>query len=188
MIDRKKRREAARYTQPAQNKSPFAWLRLAHTFHAAAVVLHDNANLIPSDSRPFALNAGYSLELLFKGLLVQDNKPIPTGRTGHDLVALSELVGLSMSEEQNVTLATFSEVIVWLGRYPAPNQEGRWDHYHDVIYEKNVIRELELVEGQTTYSVRANPATFANWDNYNRIWSIGSEKVRVPFKTESPLP
>ena len=177
VIDRKKTREKLGYTATSQNKNPTVWFWLARGFRAAAEVLHDNEERIPRNSRPFALNAGYSLELLFKGLIAQKGLGIPSDASGHDLRDLSAKAGVKLTKDQLTTLEEFKEIIVWLGRYPGPNKEERWDHYHDVLLEKNVLRATTTIDGKTVSSVRANPATFSSWENYKRIWDIGFEMV-----------
>lgn len=183
MINRKKTRERLGYTATAQNNNPAVWLWLARGFRAAAEVLRDHQERISGNSRPFALNAGYSLELLFKGLIAQNGKGIPSGKSGHNLLSLSEKAGVRLTKDQLTTLEDFTEIIIWLGRYPGPNEEQRWDHYHDVLLEKNVLRSTTTSEGKTVSSVRANPATFSNWENYKRIWDVGFEMVDARFKT-----
>jgi hypothetical protein len=183
MVDRKKTREKIGYTAAAQNKNPAVWLWLARGFHAAAEVLHDNQERIPGNSRPFALNAGYSLELLFKGLIAQKGLGIPSDASGHDLCGLRAKAGVKLTKDQLTTLQDFKEIVVWLGRYPGPNKEEAWDYYHDVLLQKNELRVSTIVEGKTVGAVRANPATFSNWENYKRIWDIGFGMVDVRFKT-----
>jgi len=63
MIDRKKIREKVGYTLKQQTTSPATWFALAKGFHMAAGLLHEFRERIPSDTRPFALNAALSIEL-----------------------------------------------------------------------------------------------------------------------------
>src|SRR5712691_2511756 len=97
MIDRKKIRETIGYTRERQVANSATWYSLANAFHAAAKVLHDFRDRIPNDSRPFALNAAYSIELVLKGILAQKRAAIPDDGGGHDLCSLcvKAKVGLS---------------------------------------------------------------------------------------------
>ncbi len=169
MADRKRIREIVGYTRAKLNKSPAAWLRLAQSYHTAARLLHHQ---VPNDSRPFVMNAGYSLEQIIKCLLTQQGLEIPEGGGGHDLPALSSAAKVKLSSHQRTTLEEFAEIIVWAGRYPAPTKEGRWNNYQDIIIEKHIIRERKTEGARTSHLARANPATFPNWENYIRTSAL----------------
>lgn len=179
-MDRKKIRAKIGYTAEAQNQKPSTWLWLARGFHNAAEVLHVNADRVTGNSKPFALNAGYSLELLFKCLIAEKGVAIPDDASGHNLGSLSEKAGVQLSKDQLITLEQFTETIVWLGRYPGPKgpkKEAKWDHYQDVLRPKVELRGTMMHEGKSATFVKANPATFSNWENYNSIWDAAIKLV-----------
>jgi HEPN domain-containing protein len=149
------------------SRDPAAWFRLASSFHLAAILLDNHAYQIPDDSRPFALNAALSLELLFKAILAKQAKEIPTN--SHDLKRLCSLAEVQISQHQILTLDMMAEELVWAGRYPAPKQVEKFDNFHDVTMEKHVIR----AQTGNTFSTRANPLTFPTIENYEAIWSAG---------------
>lgn len=176
MIDRKKFRESIGYTQARQSKDYEAWRSLASGYYAATRVLNEHREAIPNDLRPFALNAGLSLELMFKSILAKNKLCIPHGMDGHDLNALSEKAGLKFSSNQKLTLELLTEAIVWSGRYPAPKKEQRWDDYQDRIFEAHVVRQTM----GTVSSAKANPSTFPNWENYSAIWEACLAEFSTP--------
>ena len=120
MIDRKQIREKIGYTRERQTTNAAAWFSLAESYRAAAEVLHECRERIPSDTRPFALNAGLSLELIFKAILAHRSLSIPDGAEGHDLPALAVKAELELTENQKITLELLTETIVWAGRYRGP--------------------------------------------------------------------
>jgi hypothetical protein len=69
MVDWKKYRESIGYTQAKVSKDANAWHRLALGYHAAAQILNELSERIPSDTRPFAFNAALSIELIIKAIL-----------------------------------------------------------------------------------------------------------------------
>jgi hypothetical protein len=167
MIDRKKTRDVVGYTRAEQAVSAEAWFHVANSFHAAAQLLSEFSERVPADSRPFALNAALSLELVFKAILAKRCKPIPEKAGGHDLVRLCKDANVELNAHQHATLEILTETIVWAGRYPTPKNDERWDDYHDRIIEKHVIRS----QRGNVFQVMANPHSFPNWVNYQGIWN-----------------
>lgn len=168
MNDRKRIRETIGYTRDGQVANADAWYSGAKGFRAAAEVLNGYGDRIPGDTRPFAFNAALSLELIFKGILIRRNLPVPDGPSGHDLVSLCAKADVNLSDNQKITLELLSETIVWAGRYPAPKTEKRWNEYQDVIFEKHVIRSST----ENRFSLMANRDTFPDWENYLKIWNV----------------
>lgn len=164
----KRTREILGLTRQRQIANAGGWYSLAKSFHAAAKVLNEFQDRIPSDSRPFAFNAALSVELIFKAVLAQKQLTIPSGQKGHDLRALCTVACVVLNEQQMITLELMTEEIIWAARYPAPNTEERMDDYHDRIFPKHVVRSRTA----NVTSVRANPETFPNWENYTKIWSV----------------
>lgn len=166
MTDRRKIRQIVGYTHKHQTTNANAWYALAKSFHAATEVLQEFQDRIPRDSRPFALNAGFSIELILKSILAKKDIPIPDGADGHNLLSLCERAKVVLSKNQKATLELLAETIVWSGRYPAPKNDRRWDDYQDRILEKHIVRSRK---GNVS-SVVANLDTFPNWENFSKIW------------------
>lgn len=163
-MDWKKYRESIGYTQAQMSKNALAWYGLATSYNRAAELMHEFADRIPKDSRPFAFNAALSLEQILKAILARKNIDIPTKGGGHDLLLLADRASLPVSENQKKTLDLLTATIIWSGRYPAPNKESKWDEYQDFTFEAHVIR--------TSTSTMANRDTFPDWENYSKIWEI----------------
>jgi hypothetical protein len=82
-----------------------------------------------------------------------------------------------VSENQKKTLDLLTSTIVWSGRYPAPNTASKWDEYQDFTFESHVVR---TTVGNVS-TVRANPDTFPNWNNYLKIWNVCiAEYTKIP--------
>jgi hypothetical protein len=167
-MDWKKYRESIGYTQAKMSKDVKAWYSLAVGYNHAAELLHEFADRIPKDTRPFAFNAALSLEQIMKAILARKNIDIPTRGDGHDLLFLSERASLPIGDNQEKTLNLLTATIIWSGRYPAPNSESKWDEYQDFTFESHVIR---TTVGNVS-SVMANRDTFPDWDNYAKIWAM----------------
>ncbi len=79
---------------------------------------------------PATMLFGYSMENLIKGFLVKMHggfenakKNVNAARPNawnHDLAALGEATGFSLSADQKLWLETLTAVITWAGRYPTP--------------------------------------------------------------------
>lgn len=167
MTNKKQIRQITGYTQEQQINNAASWFGLAAGFNAATNLLNEFAERIPSDRRPFALNAGFSLELVFKAVLAKKRIKIPIGASGHDLCELCAIADVKLSVKQMKTLELLTETVVWAGRYPAPTSEKRWDDYQDRVFEKHIERSRT----GNSYFARANPETFPDWENYAKIWN-----------------
>jgi HEPN domain-containing protein len=150
------------------SKDTNAWYNLAIGYHRAAELLNEFCDRIPRDTRPFAFNAALSLEQILKAILARKKIDIPTRGNGHDLLSLSELASLRLSDNQKKTLDLLTATIIWSGRYPAPNSESKWDEYQDFTFESHIIR---TTVGNVS-SVMANRETFPDWNNYEKIWAL----------------
>jgi HEPN domain-containing protein len=170
MVDWKKYRESIGYTQARMSKDAKAWYGLALGYHRAAELLNNFADRIPSDTRPFAFNAALSIELILKAILARKSIGIPNRSGGHDLLALSDIALVSISENQKKTLDLLTATIIWSGRYPAPNSQTKWDEYQDFTFESHIVRETV---GNVS-RVMANRETFPDWNNYFKIWNLCS--------------
>jgi hypothetical protein len=175
-MDRKKARHTAGYTHANQQKSSAAWFGLATSYNAAALVLHGNQDKIPSDSRPFVMNAALSLELILKSILTKRGLPIPHDKGGHNLHLLCSRANVSLSDNQKLTLELLTETLIWAGRYPIPKTEDQWNNYNDLKLEKHVIRGAS----ENVYRVIANRETFPTLENYLKIWEVCVGEFQSP--------
>jgi HEPN domain-containing protein len=168
MINWKKYRESIGYTQAKMSKNAKAWYGLASGYRLAAEILNEFADRIPGDSRQFAFNAALSLELILKAILARKIIDIPNRNGGHDLLCLSDLALVPITDQQRRTLDLLTATIIWSGRYPAPNKESKWDEYQDFTFESHVVR---TTVGNVSSSI-ANRDTFPDWNNYSKIWAM----------------
>jgi HEPN domain-containing protein len=164
MVDWKKYRESTGYTQAKMSKDAKSWHRLAIGYNLAAELLNEFAERIPQDSRQFAFNAALSLELILKAILARKLIEIPNRNGGHDLLGLSDLAQVPITDHQRQTLDLLTATIIWSGRYPSPNSAVKWDEYQDVTFEAHVIR--------TPTTTMANRDTFPDWNNYSKVWKV----------------
>jgi hypothetical protein len=167
MIDWKKYRENIGYTQAKVSKDAKAWHALALGYHRAAELLNEFSDRIPRDTRPFAFNTALSIELILKAILAKKLVDIPNRIGGHDLLSLSDMAMVPISENQKKTLDLLTATIIWSGRYPAPNTASKWDEYQDFTFESHVVR----TRVGNVSSVMANRDTFPDWNNYSKIWN-----------------
>lgn len=176
MRSRKEIREAIGWTYQAQLDNPLAWYSDASAFHDAAIVLHNHAGRF---TRVFAFNAGLSLELALKAILVGRGIEIPTT---HKLPQLAALAKLDVEDDQRYTLERLATHIEWSGRYPAPTSERKWDDFHDRILESQTVRN-QSGKRQTI----ADRNRFPTLENYTKLWKICDKefeeiKSRIPKK------
>jgi HEPN domain-containing protein len=177
MRTRKEIREAIGWTYKTELDDPLAWYREASAFHDAAVVLHNHEGRF---TRVFAFNAGLSLELALKAILVGKGIKIPKT---HELPKLADLTKVDVDDDQKYTLESFATIIEWLGRYPAPTREAKWDDVHDRILESHTVREQS---GNRHMTIAARKR-FPSLENYMKLWAIFDKefeeiKSRIPEK------
>ena len=161
MTDRKKIREIIEFTYQKQRDNADLWYRQSVSFHEASIVLDENKGRI--HVRVFQFNAAISLELIFKAILVAKGKKL---RTIHNLRELCKETEIALDEDQMLTLDLLTEGIIWLGRYPVPTSEEKWDNFQENIYAKQKVTS----RSGNTGTVSANPKRFPSMDNYTRIW------------------
>jgi hypothetical protein len=179
MTDKKKIREKIGYTHGRRANDPQQWFSIANGFHRAAGLLHEFRERIPSDTRPFVLNAALSIELILKAVLAKKGLSIPDDGNGHNLNLLCIRARVGLSDNQEATLELLTEELVWAGRYPVPKTEARWDRYQDQILERHIVRRSV----GNVHSVMANRKTFSDWGNYAKIW----DACVAEFESASPL-
>jgi hypothetical protein len=144
---------------------PDAWHMRAEQLIAAFEVL-----LVNSDPRPgisllptAAMLAGFAVECLMKGILVQENKAFDEKNkftlATHKLAEFASEVGLELDADQRAVLERLQAYIEWGGRYPVPLRaahirpkptwggglspiSGTW-HGNDWIAIRNIITALK---------------------------------------------
>jgi HEPN domain-containing protein len=159
---RKEIREAIGWTYETQSDDPLAWYREASAFHDAAIVLHNHEGRY---TRVFAFNAGLSLELALKAILV--GKRIKYPKT-HQLPKLADLAKIDVDDDQKYTLEMFATIIEWSGRYPVPVKKAKWDEFHDRILENHTVR----VQSGNRRMTIADRKRFSSLENYTKLWAI----------------
>lgn len=160
-LSKKKVREIVGFTFDEQGDNPENWFSRARSFYEAAILLNDSSE--SSLSISYYYNAGLSIELLLKAIILAKSKSF---ETNHNLIQLSKDSGVNLTKDQECTLELLSEIIIWSGRYPIPKKEGQWDNYHDVIFEKHIVREKD---GNTSRTL-AHRGRFPSIENYKKIW------------------
>ncbi|MDI6800454.1 MAG: HEPN domain-containing protein [Thermodesulfovibrionales bacterium] len=162
-LSKKKAREIFGFTFDEQGDNTENWFNRACSFNEAAILLKGSSESSPSIA--YYYNAGLSIELLLKAIILAKSKSFGTN---HNLIQLSKNSGVSLTKDQECTLELLSEIIIWSGRYPIPKKEGQWNNYHDVIFEKHIIRERD----GNTFRTLANRGRFPSIENYKKIWDI----------------
>lgn len=123
----------------------------------------------------FAMNAGLSIELLLKAILVADLKgdfeKLPHT---HDLHALANKAGVLklLNENQHSLLQILSEFILWIGKYPVGRTEGKTEASMHVMGKM-----MRVISPDSKLNIMvSNGNTWPNWDNYNALWKILSDE------------
>ena len=161
-LSKKKVRGIVGFTFGEQGDNPENWFNRAHSFYKAAILLNGSSE--SNHSIAYYNNAGLSIELLLKAIILSKSKRFATN---HNLVQLSKDSGVNLTEDQECTLELLTEIIIWSGRYPIPKKEGQWDNYHDVIIEKHIVREKD----GNTHRTFVHRGRFPLIENYKRIWN-----------------
>jgi len=107
---------------------PFAWvLKADELFTAFELVVAKEAeslNQPPQLSSVAYMLAGFAVEVLMKGVLVQEGSAVDLkGRftlDSHDLLKLAERAALTLSDDESRLLERLQEYLTWAGRYPVP--------------------------------------------------------------------
>lgn len=175
MINRKKIRGITGYTHQRQLKNADSWYKGALSFHESAIVLYEAKERITEGFRVFIFNAALSIELILKGIITAKNKEI---KHTHSIKVLAKDADIELNDNQICTLDLLTDIIMWLGRYPAPKTEEQWDKFHDTDFEKHIIRSKT---GNTTRTM-AHPERFPNLDNYMKIWEVCLTKYKESIK------
>ncbi|BCO32601.1 hypothetical protein TspCOW1_27040 [Thiohalobacter sp. COW1] len=168
-LSRKKVRELVGLTFSDSGENPSNWFEIAVEFHAAAKLLSNPE--LGSFRLTYFFNAGLAIELALKATILAKGLSF---ETNHKLIDLGDQAQVGLTEDQLCTLELLSEIIIWGGRYPVPKNERQWDHYHDSILEKHVVRERIGNTGRT----RAYPKRFPSLENYLAIWEACEEEFR----------
>ena len=104
------------------------------------------------------------MELLLKGIHLAFNM---RSQKTHDLHKLCEVVGISMSESDDIILQALSDYIYWASRYPTPNNADR------------LFRATELFDKQRRKSGKLAHRDIAeralSQENCERLWNVIAE-------------
>lgn len=160
---KKKIREITGFTFDKQGRDPENWFNIARSFYEAAILLNSSSKNSPSI--PYYYNAGLSIELLLKAIILSKHKSF---KIDHNLVQLSKDSGANLTKDQEHTLKLLSEIIIWRGRYPIPKTKGQWNNYMDVILEKHIVKE----RAGNTHRTLVHRGRFPSIENYKKIWNI----------------
>ena len=112
-------------------ESPVAWVGNADSLIRAFETLIDEEYRSAADGRDLPrlsnvayMVAGFAIEVLLKGLLVQQKPPVNSnGRfklDSHRLVDLARAAGFTLNEGEPELLDRLEEYLTWAGRYPIP--------------------------------------------------------------------
>ncbi|HLQ24803.1 MAG TPA: hypothetical protein VK138_02870 [Acidiferrobacterales bacterium] len=112
-------------------KDPIAWVLKADQLIAAfehlateTICRIEAQDTGPEFSGVALMLAGFAIENLMKGLLVQKQSPVnEKGKfelVSHDLLKLAKDVSLPLTEDECRLLEKLGEFLTWTGRYPVP--------------------------------------------------------------------
>ncbi len=107
----------------------------------------------------YKMLCGMSLELIFKGILIAQNKKIPRS---HNLRDLAKSAGVGTPPETTTYLDLLTHAVKWEGRYPVPLTTAEW------LQEGNLHAD---VSGSGKLSDIAKRVEFVvGWDAFDRVW------------------
>lgn len=137
------------------------WSNKAENLHEAAITL--GGDPFESHFEAFALLAGFSLEVLIKGILNGLGEKVPFT---HDLVSLSKKAGFTTSKNEQAVLKALTIYIKWYSRYPAAKNS------------QTMVEELAILKAQYPSSGNAQKiaeasvtsAVAVNRANYERLY------------------
>lgn len=109
----------------------------------------------------YEMLCGMSLELLYKAIAVVRRKDI---RHQHNLVKLSEHVGIELDSQEQGLLKILTEAIVWSGRYPIPKRRDQWEGTIS-LREKHLFKKTPS-SGLAILS----PNEDLHWDSFHKLW------------------
>jgi hypothetical protein len=151
-------------------------------FHNASA-LRDSANVLWTSMNGrnwgdpkfpvYMMLCGMSLELIYKAIVVANNKEPNT--KSHSLETLAKEAGLKVKKEQAGMLQIFSEAIIWDGRYPVPNNQDKISHYHSLILKychdhEKIDEQLDDNSFLKGVSICKLNNESLNWGSYNELW------------------
>jgi len=174
--NKKKYRELIGLTFSRSLSNPEYWYHQAMVFNSTAELLQKELQGVTII--PYLYNSGISIELVIKAIIVAQKKEPP--RT-HNLKKLCDFAGITFSKKEGLTLELLTESIIWLGRYPAPNNEKDWDRYYDDILEKHIIRTTDGLSGKTM----VNNDTFPTKENYELLWNKFMDEFAKTVENET---
>lgn len=168
-IRKKQIREIVGYTFPQIESNAQGWFDRACSFSETAKLLAEKSE--STFAIPYYFNASLSIELILKSIIIAKGKNF---NKDHKLNELCKNAEVKITRHQECILELLSEIITWAGRYPVPKAEGQWDHYHDSILEKHIVRERD----GKTFRTLAYKDRFPNLENYLKIWNLCEETFK----------
>ena len=144
-MSQKEVREFVGYTFLNVEKNPSNWFKLARQFNEVALVIDH----LKQDglSQAYLYNAGLSLELSLKAILILKTKSF---KRDHSLIDLAKAAEIPITRDQECTLELITEIIKWAGRYPVPKKSSHWDDWHDKVLSKHLVRHTNKNGGGVT--------------------------------------
>lgn len=170
-IKDKEVREIIGYTFENEKRNSKSWYECALSFHECASMLYGAEKQTSRGAIATFFNAALSIELILKAILAAKKKNIPQK---HNLRLLVEESGVKLNDNQYCMIDYLTEAIIWL-KYPTPRKETQWDNFHDVIFEKFVIK---IEPGKKM----ANLDRIPSLDNYMMVWNIFLTKYEESVK------
>lgn len=139
------------------------WSNKAEQLHDAAMVL--GGDPFGHHFEAFALLVGFSLEVLIKGTLTGLGEKVPFT---HNLVTLSEMAGLTVSDDDRAVLKALTIYTTWYSRYPAAKDAREMIDGREVLKAQypSSGNAQKIVDAARTSPVAVNTA------NYERLYGF----------------
>jgi hypothetical protein len=120
----------------------------------------------------FCMNAGLSIELLIKAILVIKNRSnFKKVEQSHNLIELSKKAKIYplLNENQVVILDVLTEFIYWVGKYPVAKT------YHEYLKSTEIIGKVRSKKPGNLLSY-VDEKRDTNWKNYEEIYRLISTR------------
>jgi len=158
------------------SKASLAWFNKATDLRWASGVIWDAIEDAPHTyslyASVFAMNAGLSLELAFKAILVESQPPSSTFPQGHNLKKLAEDSHLTkkLDADDLAMLEIYSMYVISVGKYPVATKEE--SHEKDLNTFKKQFKPLETFKNCKHKFYGPDKNRCPSWDTYEKIWKI----------------
>ncbi|MGF6481656.1 hypothetical protein [Paraburkholderia sp. JPY419] len=109
---------------------------------------------------------GLALEVIMKAVLIQRGHAIPKT---HRLTRLSDLLGLTGSDEEHALLRFYEQAISWAGRYPVPlNCSDDLLRGYSSLVRDALTMPVRAIGASGPEIRRGNGAT--RWERFSPMW------------------